>query len=127
MKKNHISIISIAAFASIVSCYAQNANAALLGPGTTISDLIVSVMNILRSLIPLLISAAIIVFLYGVLRFIVKSSAGNAEGRKEGINFMIFGIIGIAVMVSVWGLVRFVTSTFGVANVIPQFNSNLSR
>jgi hypothetical protein len=94
----------------------------LIDSGSTVSDLIYNVMGVFDSLIPLLIGAAVVVFLYGVLLFIAKASAGNAEGRKEGINFMIFGIIGIAVMVSVWGLVAFVTNTFGTTGGVPQFN-----
>jgi hypothetical protein len=63
------------------------------------------------------VGAGIIVFLYGVLKFIAKG--GNQEDRRDGINFMIYGIIGIAVMVSVWGLVKFVTNTFGMSFGIP--------
>ena len=87
----------------------------------TVKDIIGWCLSLMGYLVPLLIGAAIIVLLYGILVFITKSSSGNAEGRKDGINFMIFGIIGIAVMVSVWGLVAFVTKTFGVANFVPQF------
>jgi hypothetical protein len=106
-----------------VAGYAQTVSASpLLTSSSTLRDLINGIIGILDSLVPLLIGAAIVVFLYGVLVFIAKASAGNAEGRREGINFMIFGIIGIAVMVSVWGLVTFVTATLGTSNVVPQFN-----
>lgn len=97
--------------------------AGILSSGSSIKDVINSVIGIFGDLIPLLIGAAVVVFLYGVFLFIVKSSAGNADGRKEGINFMIYGIIGIAVMMSVWGLVAFVTNTLGTSSVIPQFKS----
>jgi len=97
-------------------------NRPLLDSSSTLSSLIKNITGLFNLIIPLIISAAIIVFLYGVLRFIVKSSAGDADGRKEGVNFMIYGIIGIAVMVSVWGLVAFVTNTFGTTGVAPQFN-----
>ena len=87
-----------------------------------IADIINWCLSLMNYIVPLIIGAAVVVFLYGVLMFIIKSSSGNADGRKEAINFMVFGIIGIAVMVSVWGLVAFVTNTFGVSTgFVPQF------
>lgn len=68
--------------------------------------------SLMVMVIPILIGLGVIVFLWGVLRFIFN--AGDEEKRKEGRNFMIWGIIGIAVMVSVWGLVNFLQSTFGL-------------
>lgn len=97
----------------------------LLNSGSTLSSVINDIIGIFNLLVPLLIGAAVVVFLYGIVVFIAKQSAGDAEGRKEGLNFMIFGIIGIAVMVSVWGLVAFVTNTLGTSSsAIPQLNSN---
>lgn len=93
-------------------------------PSSTFRDVVFGIVGILDSLIPILIGATVIVFLYGVLLFVVRASAGNTEGRKEGINFMIFGIIGLAVMLSVWGLVSFVTNTIGTNTVIPQFKTS---
>ena len=61
-------------------------------------------------LVPLLFSAAVVAFLYGVQKYIL---AGASEDKvKEGREMMIYGIIGLAVMFSVWGLVRLVINTF---------------
>ncbi len=67
--------------------------------------------NIIGStLVPLLFATAIVAFLYGVQKYI---TAGASEDKvKEGRNMMIYGIIGLAVMFSVWGLVRVVLNTF---------------
>lgn len=62
--------------------------------------------------VPIIIGLAIIVFLWGVLKFILN--AGDEGKRSEGKMFMIYGIIGIVVMVSVWGLVGFLQTTFGL-------------
>ena len=69
------------------------------------------IQTALNMAVGLLIAAAVVWFLYGVFKFIV--SAGDAEKRDEGRNAIITGIIGLAVMVSVWGLVRWVTNTAG--------------
>lgn len=67
----------------------------------------------------LIVAAAVVWFMWGVFKFIM--SAGDEEKRKEGTSMMVAGIIGIAVMVSVWGLVRWVTSTAGTegAQLLP--------
>jgi hypothetical protein len=87
--------------------------------GTALTDF----QTIMNKVVPILIGLAIIVFLWGVLRFVFN--AGDEEKRKDGKWMMVYGIIGIVVMVSVWGLVAFVQNTFGVGNVnnpqnIPQ-------
>ena len=51
--------------------------------------------------------------------------AGDEKGREEGKSRMIWGIIGLFVIVSMWGLVRFVGETLGVDPggdiEVPQF------
>jgi hypothetical protein len=100
--------------------------AGLISSDTNFKTLVDDIVTIFNSLIPLLVGAAVVIFLYGVFVFIVKSSAGNADGRKEGINLMIFGIIGIAVMVSTWGLIAFVTHSLdsSISNRIPHLKTN---
>lgn len=72
-------------------------------------------------IIPLLVALAIMVFIYGVITYVI--SADDEEKRKTGRQYMMYGIIGIFVMVSVWGLVNILSNTFGVANVIPQIQT----
>lgn len=97
----------------------------LLDSSSDLSGIIKNVLGLFNTIVPLIIGAAVVFFLYGVLRFIIKSSAGDADGRKEAVNFMVFGIIGIAVMVSVWGLVAFVNNSLGTnGNVVPQFRTS---
>jgi uncharacterized BrkB/YihY/UPF0761 family membrane protein len=130
MKKNikfWVGVSSLCYIFSVTVVSAQstsNQSSGILNSNSTLTTVIDSILGIFDNLVPLLIGAAVIVFLYGVLVFIAKASAGNADGRKEGVNFMIYGLIGIVVMVSVWGLVAFVTNTLGTTtNVVPQFNN----
>lgn len=74
-----------------------------------------------KSVIPLLIALAVIVFIWGVLKFIMN--AEDSTKREEGRNFIIWGLVGLFVMVSIWGIVNILNSTFGVSNVIPQLPS----
>lgn len=71
-----------------------------------------------KYLIPFVFALAILYFIYGIVTYVIQ--ADNDAKRTEGRKFMIYGIIALFVMVSVWGLVNILNTTFGTANVIPQ-------
>lgn len=66
---------------------------------------------VISAAVPIVISLAILVFIWGVLRYVISS---DEDKRKEGKNLMLWGIVGIFVMVSVWGLVGILQKTIGV-------------
>ncbi len=67
---------------------------------------------IIDSIIPLLFTTAIVFFVWGVINFFIINSDEEAK-RTQGKQFMIWGIVALAVMLSVWGLVNILTTTFG--------------
>lgn len=70
------------------------------------------------SVIPLIVSLAMAMFVWGVVQYVINS---DEEAKKEkGKQFMIWGIIGLTVMVGVWGLVKIVGTTFKIEYAIPQ-------
>lgn len=81
----------------------------LLGYGTCI---------IYSSVIPLIIALAIVMFFWGVVQYVINDQ--EEAKRSKGKQFMIWGIIGLAVMMGVWGLVNILGNTFGILNVIPR-------
>ena len=62
--------------------------------------------------IPILITLALIYFLYGLAEYIFK--ANDVDTRTEGRERMIQGIIALFVMSTVWGLVGVISNTFNV-------------
>lgn len=72
-------------------------------------ELITSFSYYLRAAANLLVGAAVVFFLWQVFNYV--KSGGDAEGKTEGRTKIISGIIGIAVMVSLWGLVGFLTDS----------------
>lgn len=70
---------------------------------------------ILQWAVVILIALAVVWFLLGLFNFMRK----EGEERKKAKDDMLWGIIIIAVMVSVWGLVEFLQSVFGVTNQGP--------
>ena len=86
-----------------------------VGDTTSLVSWLISVFNIASGLI---LTAAVIFFLWGVFQYV--RSAGDEDAQKEGRAHIINGIIGIAVMVSVWGLVNFFTRSAGLSNTVQQ-------
>ena len=72
--------------------------------------LLISIIN--RALIPLIFAVAFLLFLWGVLQFFFLNGE-NEEKRKEGRKFIIAGIIGFFIMMSIWGIVNILLGTFG--------------
>jgi len=68
---------------------------------------------ILYPLIALLLGVAVLVFLWGVFEMI--QGADDEEARTKGKQHVLFGIIGIVVMLSALTLLRIAANTFGVS------------
>ena len=72
----------------------------------TIADRFFEIVN--NILIPAVFALAFLFFIWGVFRYVV---AGDEESRKEGQRIMLWGVIGLFVMVSVWGLVNLLSGS----------------
>lgn len=73
---------------------------------------------IMKALVPLAFAVALLLFIVGVIKYVIN--ADNETKRKEGGKFILWGIVALFVMVSVWGLVAVLGNTFGVETAIPQ-------
>jgi len=80
----------------------------------TVEGIICKIGDILNILVPILIALAVVIFIWGVIQYVV---GGDEEAKKKGRDKMIYGIIGLAVIIALWGLVRALTRSFGVGNV----------
>ena len=68
--------------------------------------------EILNPIILLLFGAALVLFLWGGFMFI--RDAASDEGRETGKRALFWGIVGMVIMVSVYGILRLAVNTFGV-------------
>ena len=71
-----------------------------------------SIMSIVNTLVPIAFTLAILAFFYGLAKFIF--GAGNDEARASGKKVMIWGLVAIFVMASLWGIVTFVRNQIGI-------------
>lgn len=67
--------------------------------------------NIVTPVIYLIVALAVVYFVWGVLVFI--QNADNPEKREDGYKHMIWGIIGMFIMLSAKGIINIIMSTIG--------------
>ena len=67
---------------------------------------------VLDPLIFLLFAVATIVFAWGMIKFIV--GAEDPTTRKEGKDAILWGVVGMFIMMGVYGIIRVVLNTFNI-------------
>ena len=67
-------------------------------------------------MVPLLLAVAIVLFFWGLVKFIANAS--DEAARESGKNLMIWGMIAIFVMVAFWSIIGYVQSSLGVSGNI---------
>lgn len=92
-------------------------------PPSTIVDLIDRINTIgTVAVLPFLFTIAFFILLYGIVNYVRQGD--NEEKRAEGRMFIIWGIISIFIMLSVWGLVNILVKSFNFGdNKVPQLKS----
>lgn len=65
----------------------------------------------------LVFAAGFAVFMYGLLEFMWNLNSGEAS--QEGKRHMVYGIIGMLIMISVYGILKLVDDTFGFGALTP--------
>lgn len=89
--------------------------------------------GLLNSVVPLLITLGVVYLVWGIVQYVIGDSD---EAKTKGRDKIIYGIIGLVIIVGLWGLVYIVFNTFGLNrdnyaptpmelnNLLPQ-NKNL--
>ena len=75
--------------------------------------------TLMNAIVPLLVSLAVVAFIYGVIKYFLNPE--NEEKRKDGKSFMLWGLIALFVMMSIWALVGIFSNTLvpGSRPIIP--------
>jgi hypothetical protein len=97
----------------------------LAAVAATFADIFGRVRSVMNLVIPLLASVAFAASLYGIIRFI--ASANSEEKRSEAKKYILYGLIGMFVIVAFWGILTIVANTFfgdslGSPISIPEIN-----
>ncbi len=108
MKKKLIVLSSfVLGFAPLVAL-AQTGNCGL---GGSFEFVLCKVSLWLNTIIPILIVLGVLYFIWGVITYVISK---DEEAKTRGRSVMIYGIIGLLVIVAVWGLVTLIRTSFGI-------------
>lgn len=75
--------------------------------------------NILNPIIAILFALAFVYFVWGVAKYIW--SPDNEKARTDGQQAMLWGVIGMFIMVSVFGIMRFLISSIGADEALMNY------
>ncbi|MBU0611817.1 pilin [Patescibacteria group bacterium] len=73
---------------------------------------------IINPLILLLFALALAYFLWGVFEFL--SNQENEEKKTTGKKHMLWGVIGITIMMGVWFILNVILNTFNITGINPE-------
>ncbi|PIQ92522.1 MAG: hypothetical protein COV70_00315 [Parcubacteria group bacterium CG11_big_fil_rev_8_21_14_0_20_39_22] len=76
----------------------------------TFGGFVNNIIGIINILIPFIIGLAVFVAAVGVFRFV--GSRGSEDQLKKSKDIILYGLLAIFVMISVWGIVAIVHNTF---------------
>lgn len=88
----------------------------VIASAQTLLNTLALVSTFLNSLVYLFITLAIVVFFFGLIRYVL---AEGSEVKGKSLQIMLMGIVTIFVMVSIWGIIRLLQSTFRVTSTEP--------
>ena len=74
--------------------------------------------QIINPLIVFLFALATAFFLFGIFQFV--TNAENEEKRTEGRNHILWGVIGLTIMIGVWTILNVILNTFNIKNIDPE-------
>ena len=79
---------------------------------STWRDIFGVIRNIAYMAIPVIFAIGLIIFLWGLLKFL--RAAGDETAIADGKRFIVWGIIIMFVMISVWGLLGIIVQLLGI-------------
>lgn len=79
----------------------------------------------LNPLIVLMFTIALVTFIWGMFTFFGRKD--NTDEIEKGKRHILWGVIGMAIMISVFGLIDFISGTTIGKTVSPEANSDVSN
>jgi hypothetical protein len=106
-----ISIFSLALFFPLF------AFAATTCTGNGLGKLICQIGQLLNSIIPILVALGVVYFIWGVIQYM---TADGEEDKKKGRERIVYGLVGFAIIIGLWGLVNILINTFNLSAGAPN-------
>lgn len=74
--------------------------------------------QIVNPLIQLLFAIALVVFVWGVFQFL--SNPEKEDERTKGKSHMMWGIVGLVIMLGIWGILSLIIDTLDIEGIDPE-------
>jgi TM2 domain-containing membrane protein YozV len=74
--------------------------------------------NIINPILSVIFALALVLFLFGLLRFVL--SKGDENALAAGKQHMLWGTVGMTIMISVYAILWLMLLTFGVDGTLPD-------
>ena len=110
--KSLLKVSTLLAFASPFIALADVTAVDPSSAATNVQGLGSNIASILTTIGTILIAVAFVVFLWGIVQYILAGA--DEEKRATARNLIIYGIIGLFVMIAVWGVVYLLANVLGV-------------
>ncbi|OHA89873.1 MAG: hypothetical protein A2832_01910 [Candidatus Zambryskibacteria bacterium RIFCSPHIGHO2_01_FULL_44_22b] len=79
---------------------------------TNLTTLLNSIKNLVDTALPIVVGLGLLAFFWGLVKFVF--AAGDEEARKGAKSMMIYSVVALFIMVSIWGLIGFIGGAFNI-------------
>ena len=113
--KNFITVSSVVAlFLAPLSVFAA---------GQGLEAVFNEIGDLIGTLTPIIVALALMAFFWGLAMYVLNFS-GEDKDKKKGRDMMVYGLLVLFVMVSVWGIVNILQQTFNISSTDTTLGSN---
>ncbi len=103
---------------SKVKLFSVGAVAALIFPQAAsaqdVGSIFDGIISVLIAIVPVLLGLAVLVFFWGIVKFI--NHAEDVKGNEEGKQIIFWGLITIFVMITFWAILGWLQTELGINN-----------
>lgn len=87
--------------------------APLISHAQSVQTLIYEIERLITLLLPIMVSLGLLAFFWGLVKYLWR--ADNPDEAKAGKTIMLYGVLALFVMVSIWGIVIFIGRSLGIS------------
>ena len=99
---------------SAVVLYAVLPTVALAQGTGTLQGAVQAVGRAVGAAVPIAAAMVLVAFFWGLAMYLFNFGEGDDKKQKQGRNLMVYSILALFVMVTIWGIVGLLANTFGI-------------
>jgi hypothetical protein len=81
----------------------------------TITGVVQSVGTAVGAAVPVAAALVLVAFFWGLAMYLFNFGEGKDDKQKQGRNLMIYSVLALFVMVTIWGIVGLLANSFGIS------------